>query len=175
MCRPRPHPGVALITEDGHEEGVVLAFVREGAVLVEHRPTDDAGTGTGTETFLPSGSVEPRDEATDHADRRRAALHREVHEETAGAVTPERVHHVGTTEVAATDPPLRLHTYAVTAWTGPLPEHTVEDGERYATLEWLAPPAARTAVDYGSAVRMLDQLCAHAATPLSGTGTEPAG
>lgn len=129
----------------GYEEAVIFCFHDAGSVLIEHRPAPD-----GTDTFIPNGSVEERDaEDPRHDDRFLAALHREVDEEFQGQVAVDAVTKLCEHRVEA--PALWFHAYAVTDWTGTVPEYTVEDGERFAELEWIPLSAAENYLEYPSA------------------------
>ncbi len=116
---------------DGYKEGVIFLFYQEGKILIEYRPTEDGGT----ETFIPNGTIEETDKAADDRDYVLTALHREVAEEFAGAVTVTDLDYL--CEHKVEDPPLWFQAYVVTGWEGDLPDHTVEDGEQYAELEWV--------------------------------------
>ena len=118
---------------DGYLEGAMFLFYDGERILLEHRPDGDDG---GTVTFVPNGKIEERDrDSTAHDDYRLAALHREVDEEFAGQVSVDAVEKLCEHRVDELD--LWFYCYVVTAWTGEVPDHTVEDGERFADLEWI--------------------------------------
>ncbi|MFB6105012.1 MAG: NUDIX domain-containing protein [Halobacteriaceae archaeon] len=128
---------------DGYEEAVMFLFTDGDDILIEHRPESDGG-----HTFIPNGSIEQRDKQGT-TDYRIAALHREVSEEFANRVTVE-----GVTELCehrVENPALWFYCYAVTDWTGTVPEYTVEDGERFADLEWVPLADYDTYLELGSA------------------------
>lgn len=138
--------------EDGYMEGAIFLFYDDGEILIEHRPTAD-----GTETFIPNGSVEERDrDSSRHDDRIVAGLLREVDEELQGAVTVEAFHKL--CEHRVEDPAIWFHSYVVTDWTGEVPGHTVEDGERYAALEWIPLEEYDDHLEFGSALATCEAL-----------------
>lgn len=116
---------------DGYKEGVIFLFYEDDSILIEHRPSDD-----GTTTFIPNGTIEEKDKVSErHDDHVLAALHREIDEELQGHVSVESVEKLG--EYKVEDPAIWFYTYVVTDWAGDVPEYTVEEGERYAELEWV--------------------------------------
>lgn len=128
---------------DGYEEGVMFLFYDGESILIEHRP--EAG---GDVTFIPNGSIEERDRQADE-NYVVAALHREVSEEFADEVEVESLEKLREYRVA--DPPLWFYCYVVTEWTGTVPEYTVEDGERFADLEWVPLESYDRHLELGSA------------------------
>jgi len=124
----------------GYEEAVLFLFVDGDEILIEHRPDGD--------TFIPNGSIEAQDKHGER-DYRVAALHREVREEFADAVTVEAMTEL--CEHRVPDPALWFYCYAVTDWTGTVPEYTVEDGDRFADLEWVPLPDYENHLEFGSA------------------------
>ncbi|WP_135822728.1 NUDIX hydrolase [Halostella litorea] len=130
---------------DGYLEGAMFLFYDGERILIEHRPDGD-----GTVTFVPNGKIEERDkDAATYDDYRLAALHREVDEEFAGRVEVDAVEKLCEHRVDELD--LWFHCYAVTDWTGEVPDHTVEDGERFADLEWVPLAEYEEHLELGSA------------------------
>lgn len=131
---------------DGYKEGVIFLFHDDGSILIEHRPDGD-----GTETFIPNGTIEERDAASDrYEDYVLAALHREIDEEFAGRVRATDVEKL--CEYRVEEPAIWFYSYAVTDWHGTVPDHTVENGERYAELEWVPLREHAEHLEYGSAI-----------------------
>lgn len=114
--------------KNGYKEGVIFLFFDGEAILIEHRPSGV--------TFIPNGTTEERDKASEyHDDYILATLHREVDEEFDGNVEVEALQKL--CEYQVEDPPIWFHAYVVTDWTGTVPAYTVEEGERYADLKWV--------------------------------------
>lgn len=138
--------------KDGYMEGAIFLFYDDGDILIEHRPT-----GSGTETFIPNGTVEDRDKTSGyHDDYIVAALLREVDEEFQGQVTVTEFDKL--CEYKVEDPAIWFHAYVVTEWEGEVPEYTVEDGGRYADLEWVPLDAYDDYLEFPSAVATCKQL-----------------
>lgn len=136
---------------NGYKEGAIFLFFDGESILIEHRPTG--------ETFIPNGTTELKDKSSEyHEDYFRATLHREVEEEFAGAVTVEALEKL--CEYKVEDPPIWFHAFVVRDWTGTVPEFTVEDGERYAELEWVPLSNYEAHLDLPSARHVCEKLLA---------------
>lgn len=143
-------------TRDGYEEAAMFLFYDDGELLIEHRPSDD-----GTVTFIPNGSVEESDRTSArHDDHIVAGMLREIDEELQGRVTVEEYEKL--CEVKVDELSLWFHAFVVTDWRGDVPEYTVEDGERFADLEWIPLAEYDRHLSFHSAVtaceRLLDEL-----------------
>lgn len=137
---------------DGYEEGAMFLFYDDGELLVEHRPDED-----GTVTFIPNGSVEESDaESARHEDRIVAAMLREVDEELQGRVTVESFEKL--CEHRVEEPALWFHAFVVTDWQGSVPPYTVENGERFAELEWVPLAEYDEHLSLGSALAACEHL-----------------
>lgn len=136
----------------GYKEGAIFLFYDGTDILIEHRPSDD-----GTTTFIPNGTIEEKDKSSDwHDDYVLAALHREVDEELQGQVSVDSLQKL--CEYKVEDPPIWFHSYVVTEWTGEVPEYTVENGEKYADLEWVPLNEYDQYLALPSAVETCEQL-----------------
>jgi 8-oxo-dGTP pyrophosphatase MutT (NUDIX family) len=141
--------------KEGYKEGVIFLFYDDGSILLEHRPIDD-----GTETFIPNGTIEERDKLSDnHDDYVVAALHREVDEELSGKVTVNSIDKL--CEYQVEEPALWFYSYLVTDWDGEFPDHTVEDGEQYAELEWVPLDEYEAHLAFPSALETCKELKNH--------------
>ena len=115
-------------------EGVIFALVRDGHVLVEHRPSHDVYAGM---DVLPGGTLDPEDFA--QPDPPEAALLREVQEELNAVL----LDYEWLSSFPCFDPfrtPTRLvliHFYVVFRWEGEIPSHSQEGGEDFGRLHWL--------------------------------------
>lgn len=137
---------------DGYMEGVIFLFHDDGDILIEHRPTED-----GTETFIPNGTIEERDKTSArHEDYTVAGLLREVDEELQGQVTVESLDKL--CEYKVEDPAIWFHAYVVSEWDGTVPAYTVEDGERFADLEWVPLDAYDDYLSFPSAIATCESL-----------------
>lgn len=138
--------------KDGYKEGVIFLFYDGESILIEHRPADD-----GTVTFIPNGTIEEKDKNSEyHENYVLAALHREVHEEFAGAVQVDSLDKL--CEYKVEEPAIWFYSYVVTRWSGEVPEYTVEDSERYADLEWVPLSEYEEYLDLPSAVETCEAL-----------------
>lgn len=139
----------------GYKEGAIFLFFDGENILIEHRPSGV--------TFIPNGTTEEKDKSSNsHDDYILATLHREVDEEFDGAVTVESLQKL--CEYQVEDPPLWLHAYVVSDWTGAVPEYTVEDGERYADLEWIPLSEYDEYLELPSAIEACETLQRRVAT-----------
>lgn len=135
--------------KDGYKEGAIFLFFDGEAILIEHRPTG--------ETFIPNGTTEEADKSSEyHSDYILVTLHREVEEEFAGTVTVESLEKL--CEYKVEEPPIWFHAFVVTDWTGEIPEYTVEDGQRYADLEWIPLDNYGEYLDLPSALEVCETL-----------------
>lgn len=138
--------------KQGYKEGVIFLFYDEGSILLEHRPADD-----GTETFIPNGTIEEKDKSsTAHDNYVVAALHREVDEELSGQVTVNSIDKL--CEYQVEDPALWFYSYVVTDWDGEVPDYTVEEGEKYADLEWVPLSEYEEYLQFPSAIETCEKL-----------------
>lgn len=138
--------------KDGYKEGALFLFYDDGQILIEHRPSD-----SGTTTFIPNGTIEEKDKNSEYSDDYvLAALHREVDEEFQSQVTVDSLKKLG--EYQVEDPAIWFYSYVVTEWTGEVPEYTVEDGKKYADLEWVPLNEYEDYLQLPSAVHACEQL-----------------
>lgn len=136
----------------GYIEGVIFLFYDGSDILIEHRPTEN-----GTETFIPNGTIETRDQTSEyHDDYILAGLLREVDEEFQGQVTVGSLEKL--CEYTVEDPAIWFYAYVVTEWEGEVPAYTVEDGDRYADLEWVPLDAYDEYLSFPSAVATCESL-----------------
>ncbi|WP_135534003.1 NUDIX domain-containing protein [Halostella pelagica] len=138
--------------EDGYKEGAIFLFYDGESILIEHRPTDG-----GTETFIPNGTIEEADKSSGSNDNYvLAALQREIDEEFSGQVEVESLDKL--CEHKIEEPAIWFHSYVVTEWSGEVPDYTVEDGERYADLEWVPLDEYDEHLQFRSAVETCEEL-----------------
>lgn len=117
--------------DEGYLDAVLFLFFRDGKILIEHRPKRNA-----EETFIPNGKVETKDFcAYGNGDYKVNALKREVCEEFSGHVGVTTCTPLGVFDVDELK--IRFFGYLVTAWSGEIPEYTVEEGKKHADLEWV--------------------------------------
>ena len=115
--------------KDGYLEAVLFIFIDGDKILVEHRPKDG-----GTETFIPNGKIEDFDFA-DGTDYRVAAMRREVAEEFDNHVEVVGYAPLGVFRAEAVK--ITFYGFLVTEWRGQIPAYTVEEGRKFAELEWI--------------------------------------
>ncbi len=139
--------------KEGFREGIVFAFYKDGKLLIEHRPPENGGTEK--ETFIPNGSIETKDHI-DRQDYRLVALEREINEEFFKSVTVSKAHHVGDVSVEAIN--VHFYVYLILDWKGKLPTYTMEEGEKYADLEWIDINKSKQYFKYDSAVQMSNMI-----------------
>ncbi len=116
--------------KDGYREGVVFAFLHSNKVLIEHRPTSNEDK----DSFFPNGSVEEKDHENDK-DYKEVCLLREVGEEFGGKV--KLIDYDFLCEHKVDSINIVFYTYLITKWEGEIPAYTVEEGEKFADLEWI--------------------------------------
>lgn len=113
----------------GYREAVLFLFYKKGHILIEHRPIKG-----GKETFIPNGGIDTKD-MVGGEDYKVVAMKREIGEEFANKVEIKKFVPIG--EFIVEEIKIKFYGYLVTDWTGIMPEHTVEDGQKFADLEWI--------------------------------------
>lgn len=114
--------------KDGYREGVVFAFLKGDKILIEHRP------GKEKDIFFPNGSIEIKDHI-EGKDYKEVCLIREVEEEFDGNIQLSKYEYL--CETKADSIKIVFYTFLITEWKGDMPNFTVEDGEKFADLEWI--------------------------------------
>jgi len=130
--------------KDNLREGVIFAFLRNGRLLIEHRP----GENGKEETFFTNGSIETKDHQSTE-DYRIIALNREVTEEMAGKVAITEFHYLGELKVDVIG--VLFYIYLITDWQGDMPDHAIEEGQRFSRLQWVELEKADDYFEYDSA------------------------
>lgn len=115
--------------DDGYLEAVLFLFYKDGKILVEHRPK-----GNSKEIFIPNGRIDTKDIVVGN-DYKLVAMNREVSEEFSNKVKIKKFLPLG--EFKVEEIKILFFGYLITEWTGEHPEYTVEDGEKFADLEWI--------------------------------------
>lgn len=115
--------------DEGYLEAVLFLFFQDGKILIEHRPKRNT-----KETFIPNGKIETKDFHGD-SDYKINAMKREVYEEFSGQVEVTNYRSIGVFDVDELK--IRFFGYLITAWSGKVPEYTVEEGKKHADLEWV--------------------------------------
>jgi 8-oxo-dGTP pyrophosphatase MutT (NUDIX family) len=136
--------------KDGYLEGVLFIFLDGDKVLIEHRPK-----GSGKETFIPNGKIEDSDLAGG-ADYPVVAMQREISEEFAGQVVAKRWTALG--EFRAEAVKIKFYGYLIDEWEGELPAYTVEDGKKFADLEWIPLSAYRNYLTFDTSTFFMEQV-----------------
>jgi 8-oxo-dGTP pyrophosphatase MutT (NUDIX family) len=113
----------------GYREAVLFLFYKKGHILVEHRPAGDA-----KETFIPNGGIDEKDLKLEGGYRINA-MRREVNEEFDNKIKLKKFISIG--EFAVEEIKINFFGYLVLDWEGIMPEYTVEDGKKFAELEWI--------------------------------------
>ena len=134
-------------------EGVVFAFYKDGKILIEHRP--DAKGGTGKDVFFTNGSIEMKDHGKDQ-DYRIVAHNREVNEEFDGNIVPTDTRYLGELEVPEIN--LVFYVYLTLGWEGTMPAYTIEEGKKFADLEWIELDRQSEYFKYPSAFTICDMI-----------------
>ena len=132
-------------------EGVIFAFSRDGKLLIEHRPGDNGEE----ETFFTNGSIETKDYGT-NTDYRIVALNREVGEEMDNKIAIKIFHYLGELKVEAIG--VIFYIYLITDWKGDMPDHTIEDGQKFSRLQWVDLSKADDYFKYDSAKEICDKI-----------------
>lgn len=135
---------------ESYKEAVIFLFYRDNKILIEHRPSP-----YGIETFIPNGSIEEEDHEKG-IDYRIAALHREIREEFLGKVNAKTF--VKLSEFHVPEMKVLFYTYLITEWDGQIPEYTVEDGRKFADLEWINLDQYREYLKFDSAIHACKKL-----------------
>jgi 8-oxo-dGTP pyrophosphatase MutT (NUDIX family) len=139
--------------KDGYLEGVLFIFLNGDKVLVEHRPKRG-----GVETFIPNGKIEETD-LLGSEDYRVAAMKREVAEELNHAVEVQRFTPIG--EFYAEAIKVKFYGYLIEEWTGQMPAYTVEEGQKFADLEWIPIAAYRDYLAFDTSTFFMEQVIQH--------------
>jgi 8-oxo-dGTP pyrophosphatase MutT (NUDIX family) len=135
---------------NGHREGVVFLFYRDGRILIEHRPA-----GQAEEVFFTNGSIEDIDHTLGR-DYREVALLREINEELQGKVEPLKYHYLG--DILAESINVLFYIYVITEWSGKIPDYTVEEGKIFSKLSWIPLEQYKKFLIYESAHEMCERL-----------------
>jgi 8-oxo-dGTP pyrophosphatase MutT (NUDIX family) len=138
--------------KDGYLEGVLFIFLEGDKALIEHRPK-----GGATETFIPNGKIEERD-LTGGAEYPVVAMQREVSEEFGGQVVVKRWTALG--EFYAEAVKIKFYGYLIDEWDGEVPASTVENGQKFADLEWIPLSAYRSYLSFDTALFFMEQAIA---------------
>jgi 8-oxo-dGTP pyrophosphatase MutT (NUDIX family) len=136
--------------KDGYLEGVLFIFLDGDKVLVEHRPQ-----GNGTETFIPNGKIEDTDLLSGE-DYRVAAMKREVSEELNNSVYIQHFTPLG--EFYAEAIKVKFYGYLITAWSGEMPAYTMEEGKKFADLEWIPLNAYGNYLTFDTSTFFMEQV-----------------
>ena len=112
-----------------YREAVLFLFYKKGHILIEHRPIKG-----GKETFIPNGGIDTKDLALE-GDYKVNAMKREISEEFANKIEIKKFVPLG--EFIVEEIKIKFYGYFVTDWVGIMPEHTVEEGQKFAELEWI--------------------------------------
>ena len=133
---------------EGFKEGVIFLFYKDDTILIEHRPTT-----SGTETFIPNGTIEDKDKGKNE-DYRIEAMKREAHEEMNVKITEFDY----LTELKVKEIGVWFYCYVVTKWEGDIPDYTLEEGKRFADLEWINLYQYRDYFTFQSALYICEEL-----------------
>ena len=133
---------------EGFKEGVIFLFYQNDTILIEHRPTS-----SGIETFIPNGTVEDKDKNKDE-DYRIAAMKREAYEEMNVRITEFDY----LTELKVEEVKIWFYCYVVTGWEGVIPDYTLEEGRKFADLEWINLYQYRDYFTFQSALYICEKL-----------------
>lgn len=117
----------------GFSEGVVFAFFDGKNILIEHRPNETI-VGGEKEIFFTNGSIEMKDHDKEE-NYIITALKREINEEFDGKVIPIEFHFLGELEVPEIN--ALFYVYLISKWEGSMPAYTIEEGKKFADLEWV--------------------------------------
>ncbi len=133
---------------NGYIEAAVFLFYRHGDILIEHRPGPE-----GKETFIPNGTVEEKDKGKKE-DYRIVAMRREALEEMSVTITEFEY----LTECKVEEPKIWFYCYVVTGWEGEIPPYTIEEGKKFADLEWINLKEYKDYFHFESALFMCEKL-----------------
>ena len=115
--------------KDGYLEAVLFIFLDGNKILIEHRP--EAG---GKETFIPNGKIEDSDLRTG-TDYPTSAMLREIAEELGSTIQLKDYELLG--EFYAEAIKTKFFGFLVKDWVGIIPAFTLEEGRKFADLEWI--------------------------------------
>ncbi|MFA6064999.1 MAG: NUDIX domain-containing protein [archaeon] len=127
----------------GYREAVLFLFYKKRHILVEHRPN-----GEERETFIPNGGIDTKD-LVSNEDYKINAMKREISEEFASKIEIKKFTYLG--EFAVEELKIKFFGYLVTDWIGIMPENTVENGEKFAELEWVKIEDYKKVIKFESA------------------------
>ena len=133
---------------NGYVEASVFLFYRNGSILIEHRPGSE-----GKETFIPNGTIEDKDKGIEE-DYRIVAMKREALEEMNVKVTEFEY----LTEYKVEEPRIWFYCYVITGWKGEIPHYTIEEGKKFADLEWINLKEYKDYFHFQSALFMCEKL-----------------
>ncbi len=129
--------------KNGYREAVLFLFYKKGHILIEHRPK-----GEEKEIFIPNGGIEEKDFGFKE-DYKIVAMKREVDEEFAGKIQIKKFFPLG--EFIVEELKIKFFGYLVIDWTGIMPEHTIEEGKKFAELEWIKIEHYKNVLKFDSA------------------------
>lgn len=133
----------------GYLEATLFLFFKDGKILIEHRPKNG-----GKETFIPNGKIDVLD-LDGGGDYRLVAMNREISEKFGDSVTVQK--HLFLGEFIVKELKIRFYGYLITEWDGEFPEYTVEEGKRYADLEWIPIEGYKKCLKFPSAIHFVEK------------------
>ncbi len=138
--------------KEGFREGVIFAFYNDGKILIEHRPTDKTGI---KDTFFTNGSIEEKDHL-DGEDYKKVALFREVEEEFDSNIEILQYSYYGELKVLEIN--VVFYIYCITEWKGEMPKYTIEEGKKFADLQWISILEANKYLLYKSSLEIVEKI-----------------
>ncbi len=135
--------------KNGYLEAVLFLFFKDGSILIEHRPKN-----RGKETFIPNGKIDVAD-MQDGGDYRLVAMNREMSEEFGDSVAVQK--HLFLGEFIVKELKIKFWGYLITDWDGEFPDYTVEEGKRYADLEWIPIEEYKSYLKFPSAIHFVEK------------------
>lgn len=112
-------------------ENVVVLFLKDNKIVIEHRLTE---SGEYDLLLLPGGGIEEFDRNSEE-DYRVTAMKREIREELGEHIKVNKYTFLTTAESSEQ---LRMfHSYIIHDWEGEIPEYGLEAGVTNAKLKWM--------------------------------------
>lgn len=135
--------------KDDYLEATLFLFFKGGKILIEHRPKNG-----GKETFIPNGKIDVAD-LQGGGDYRLVAMNREICEEFGDSVAVQK--HLFLGEFIVKELKIKFYGYLITGWEGEFPDYTVEEGERYADLQWIPIEEYKKYLKFPSAIHFVEK------------------
>ncbi|MDD5177859.1 MAG: hypothetical protein PHT54_01080 [Candidatus Nanoarchaeia archaeon] len=135
--------------KDGYLEAVLFLFVKGRKILIEHRPNRDS-----EEIFIPNGRIDSKD-TKNCRDYSYEAMRREISEEFSNKVIIKKYASLG--QFIVENLKIRFYGFLITEWLGDLPDYTIENGKRFARLEWIQIHEYKERLKLPSAIFFIEQ------------------